>query len=187
MELKEIATGMETQETKDLELHINELASALEDESMVRKAKLPENVFKDFFVPALTGELKENDVTIMKYVEYAGSPYAEVDIIDDKGEVMFTCPPLYNRSAPKIDKPVLPYTDIAGTYELKKARFKNEADNYMSDVVVGVREDIVVEETSSEEKWKKILGKYTSNNEVKMDDNITVEQDDDLEDFIDYD
>ncbi len=161
-ELKEIAKSMETNEMKELATHIDDLASAFETEENVRKAKLPEKVFEEFFLPNLNGDDENNGVALMKYVEYAGGPYNEVDIIDKDGSTLFTCPPLYNRSTGE-NKSNIPYSEIAGTYELKKARLAAEADNYMHSVAGGINDSITIEESSSEFKWNKIFDRYKEN------------------------
>ena len=187
MELEKIAGEMESAELKTLSSNINELNDALNEPSNVLKAKLPEAVFKEFFLPGLSGEIKENDVTLMKYIEYAGTPYSEVDIIDDEGKVIFTCPPLYKRSINQLEKDPIPYTEIAGTYELKKTRMASEATAYMSEAVADIRSDVKISKDTSEDKWNNIFNRYKTPNTETADNNPTVSDDEDLDEIIDYD
>lgn len=189
--LKQIAANMENQDMAELKSHIDDLDAVLNSEENTIKAKLPENVFSNTFLPSIAGETTNNDVMLMKYVEYAGGPYKEVDIVGRDGEVLYTCPPLYNRSENTAKTGNIPYSEIAGTYELKKARLPAEADNYMNNVAGGIKQNVKIEENSNEFKWGKIIDKYKKP-EINEDDlivpnlpNTNTDKIDD--DIIDYD
>jgi len=186
MELKAIADDIETAERKELTTHIDELTEALSETNMP-KAKLPESVFKEFFLPALSGEESDNRVAVMKYIEYAGTAYSEVDIIDKTGNVLFTCPPLYDRSINKANSPTIPYTEIAGTYELKKSRMVVEANNYMTEVVGNIRTDVDIDKTSGKERWQEIFKGYKEETKPSDIENNPTIDDSELDDLIDYD
>lgn len=171
--LKQIAANLQNEDMAVLKANIDDLDKALEQDSFMVKAKLPEQLFKEVFLPAITGVDKNGGVAVMKYIEYAGGPYREVDVVDKNGKTLFTCPPMYNRSDTKNNNNI-PYSQIASTYELKKARMANEANRYMQDVAGGISRNIVIEESSSEFKWNKIVERYTlpSNQEQSISDNI---------------
>lgn len=186
-ELKDMALGMERKDKEQLKSTIDDLSSALEVDN--KKARLPENIFKHSFLPSLNGDIPENDVALAKYVEYAGGPYKEVDIVNNRGEIVYTCPPLYNRSSGK-EGSKIPYNELAGTYELKKARLPSEADNYMNNIAVGISNEISVEKTSNEYRWGKIFDRYTVNEDIPIVDGnkpSNVQNDKIDDDFIDYD
>lgn len=178
--LQKIANGLENNDLKLLKDSIDELDNALKNDEFMQRAKMSESIFKTSFLPTIAGKEKDNGVTIMKYIEYAGGPYREVDIIDRDGNVLYTCPPVYNRSNNENNKR-LPYSQIAATYELKKARMANEADVYMHNVASGINSTVVIEETSSEFIWNKIVDKYykddvkTDNIEIKTNNTNTID------------
>ena len=61
-------------------------------------ARLEEYIFANVFIPLFAGD--ENllyDVTFQTWINVAGSPYKEVDIIDNKGKVLFAVPPILDR------------------------------------------------------------------------------------------
>jgi len=189
-ELKEIAAAMNNTATEELKSHIDELDLALS--VAPKKARMPEHVFKEHFMTPLAKE--KNGIAHMKYIEYAGGPYSEVDIIDNSGTVLYTCPPLYNRSNVDDNAKNLPLAQIAGTYELKKARMESEATNYMNEVVVGINNNVKIDESDASFKWSKIYSRYveeekntsTVKNEAPVS-TPTSTQDEDLESYIVYD
>ena len=184
--LHKISTEMENNDLKLLKESIDELDNALQTDEYILKAKMPEVIFKEAFLPTIAGKEIDNGVAIMKYIEYAGGPYREVDIIDRDGNTLFTCPPIYNRSINDVNKR-MPYSQIAGTYELKKARLAMEANNYMENVAVGIANTITIEETSSEFKWGKIVDRYYKQEDTKESSNNEINRNIINDDFINYD
>jgi hypothetical protein len=172
--LQKIANGLENNDLKLLKSSIDELDDALKSDEFMQRAKMSESIFKSAFLPTIAGKEKDTGVTIMKYIEYAGGPYREVDIIDREGNVLYTCPPVYNRSNNDNNKR-LPYSQMAATYELKKARMASEADVYMHNVASGINNSVVIEETSSEFIWNKIIDKYYK--EDIVNENIEIKTD----------
>lgn len=62
--------------------------------------KLPEYIFLQSFFPYFSGvkPITEKDDVLGQWVSVAGTPMDEVDIIDDKGTVLFRVPPLVDTS-----------------------------------------------------------------------------------------
>ena len=54
------------------------------------RARIPENIFNEVFKPVFEGRVEENRDRIEKWVELAGSPYSEVDLIGEEGVVVAT-------------------------------------------------------------------------------------------------
>jgi len=66
------------------------------------KRRLEESIFVHVFLPMFLGtpmEQRQYKVDLPNWVAYAGNPYWEVDVIDTKGTVLFTVPPIFDRSA----------------------------------------------------------------------------------------
>lgn len=61
-------------------------------------AKLPEDIFKEVFLPVLAGDTeRKHKEGIADWISIAGTPYKEVDIFDPKTQkVLFRCPPLFD-------------------------------------------------------------------------------------------
>ena len=185
--LKALATELENGDLKLLKESIDELDNALSMDEFIVKAKMPEVIFKEAFLPTIAGIEKDNGVAMMKYIEYAGGPYREVDIVDKDGNTLYTCPPVYNRSVNDGNRR-LPYSQIASTYELKRARMAIEGTNYLHNVSVNISDSVVIEETSSEYVWGKIVNKYyKEDNKLDNIDTITTNRDVIDDGIINYD
>ena len=64
----------------------------------IDKARLSENIFVGVFIPIFAGEKSLYNATIETWINFAGSPYKEVDIIDNRGNVLYTVPAIYDRT-----------------------------------------------------------------------------------------
>ena len=185
--LKALATELENGDLKLLKDSIDELDNALSMDEFIVKAKMPEAIFKEAFLPTIAGMEKDNGVAMMKYIEYAGGPYREVDIVDKDGNTIYTCPPVYNRSVNDNNRR-LPYSQIASTYELKKARMAVEGNNYLHNVSANISDSVVIEETSSGFIWGKIVDRYYKEDIATNNTNLTEANRDIIDDgFINYD
>lgn len=188
-ELKKIAEDMNNSDIKELKSTIDDLDKMLSEPVETNRAKLPESIFKNMFVEDLIKN-KGQGVIGAKFIEYAGGPYNEVDIIDNKGDTIFTCPPIYDRSSTDKKTKQIPFSEIAGTYELKKSRMPSEANKYMNDISSSIKNSVKVEENGNAYRWSVILNKYNDDAESKEDTitesiNINTNKVDD--DLIDYD
>lgn len=76
---------------------INDAFQSLVVETVDRQ-KMPEPIFKEHFLPFLSGQkdLGDNPNIVKEWVDAAKSPVAEVDVVDETGQVIFTVPPLYD-------------------------------------------------------------------------------------------
>ncbi len=62
------------------------------------RKKLPEQIFKSTFLPMFAGQETHPDITVGVWISIAGTPFAEVDIIDEQGQTLFSVPPIFERS-----------------------------------------------------------------------------------------
>lgn len=66
------------------------------------RRRLEEHIFKNVFLPMFLGQPNPavgEPIRIGNWTAFAGSPHAEVDVIDARGQVLFTVPPAYNAKA----------------------------------------------------------------------------------------
>lgn len=75
---------------------INELLEAVE----TPKARIPEPVFREIFLPYFTGEKEpsRNEDAIAHWVGLVGSATESANVVNVKGEVLFEVPPMYDSS-----------------------------------------------------------------------------------------
>lgn len=83
------------------------ISSVLEESNTHEgKANIAEDIFVNVFLPFFAGEENIYKVGLGNWVTVAtnggslpGGQFREVDVIDDKGKVLFTVPPIYDRNA----------------------------------------------------------------------------------------
>lgn len=100
------------------------------------KGKLPENIFQQYFLPFFAGEkpiTSENKI-MENWISVAGTPMAEVDIIDNAGKVLFSVPSLFDT---KIIDTVIKdrktsLTDIYANTDARTARIPAEGATYLA-------------------------------------------------------
>ncbi len=83
------------------------------------RKKLPEEHFVTFFLPLFAGLETHPDINIGRWVSIAGTPFAEVDIINHHGQTLFTVPPIFERNVIDTTKvSEMSIQSITATYEL---------------------------------------------------------------------
>lgn len=75
----------------------NFLSEIVEDAAQNR-AQLPEPLFREHFLPFFSGasSIKDRSDVITKWIGIAGSPVAEVDVVNEQGQALFTVPGYYD-------------------------------------------------------------------------------------------
>lgn len=83
------------------------------------RKKLPEELFVTYFLPMFAGLETHPDVNIGRWVSIAGTPFAEVDIINQHGQTLFTVPPIFERNVIDTTKVSdMSIQSVTATYEL---------------------------------------------------------------------
>lgn len=84
------------QQMSQMSKDVNKVFTALCVENDQVLGKIPESVFQGYFLPYFSGELSMADTTVVgQWVGIAGTPAAEVRIIDDAtGAELYRVPPL---------------------------------------------------------------------------------------------
>lgn len=145
------------------------------DLSKDSKAKLPEFVFKQYFLDffkdyhKLSANDKDKSPLYAKWVELAGSEYNEVDVIDSNGEVIFTTPGL-------LAKPVVDFArarqsrvnDIANDAKLHN-RTDIEKTNFINSKITSIMNGMITVDNNTEAKrWSKILKRFDKEKEPDL-------------------
>jgi hypothetical protein len=141
-------------------------------------SKLPEEIFKSYFLPFFLGETKEAPTSdrnpLTDWISIAGTPMAEVEIISPAGEVLFAVPALYDTDMLNIvtRSPGNSIADIAHEYELRKAVLPRAAANFLNTALLNKSEAIFKssDEKSTSERWDEIRKRY---NKGSFSDGIT--------------
>ena len=131
-------------------------------------AKLPEIIFKEHFVEFFktyssnTAPTEADSTTYARWLTIAGSEFNEVDIIDDKGNVIFTVPPMLTK--PNVDYKATRTINVNDTaYDAvnKFNRTPAESSNFITNKVSKLMSGAITVDTNEDEsRWKRILNRY---------------------------
>jgi len=123
---------------------------------------LPEAVFVEYFLDYLKNPAAQPESTLMsKWIELAGGPYNEVNIIDGSGNVLYAVPGIF--AAPNIDYGSLGnynFSEIAANYNLKKKLTAAQATNYLGSILGGMDSSLHVNAQGIIMRWANIFSRY---------------------------
>ena len=128
----------------------------------IANAVLPEKVFVEYFLDYFKDREKYADTPLLsKWVELAGGPYREVDIIDDNRNVLYTAPGAM--MAPMVDYENLNNIDfsrIASNYNMKKNITAVQGTNYLNGILSMVPNNIHTDVNKYINRWIAIFNRY---------------------------
>jgi hypothetical protein len=164
-QLQQVADQMESVQAKQ----VTELANTLYTELVenVRVNTIPEIVFKEYFLEHLksviNGKVEHSPLTL-KWLELAGGPYNEVNVIDSNNNVVFTTPGLFSR--PEVNSDIskqMNYPEMAAMYIARSNRLEVDGINYLSQELSGLKSLVSSNAHSDYLKWKLIFDRYNTN------------------------
>lgn len=144
-------------------------------------SKLPEDIFKNYFLPYFTGEKTPSraEPVFARWVGIAGNPVAPVDIIDKNEEVLFRVPPLYDTGLMS-DLQGKTMREIFAQYNLYNNNLPQVANNFLTKALTAKSENYdSVSLKDAEVQWKAILKRYDKYKDDKIADK-NQDGDDDL-------
>lgn len=165
-------TGMDTFKNSKLSDQIASIHKALVVDVEVKK--IPESTFVKEILPILTGEVVSTEFPLLM-AAVAGTPFSEVDVIDDAGNTLFRMPALLERN-------IISHVEASKrgsmasmliTAEMMIRQSPRRAQNYLEHEFNGRgisqnREEIIKQR---QERWNVILARYgkslTATGEVK--------------------
>jgi len=183
--LKEYSEKLTTIKTEAVKEQINEVANEL---LLVENAKLLESVFVEYFLDHFkSGQNDIHSALTLKWIELAGSPFNEVDIVDDNGNIIYSVPPIMAR--PNIDEAVenMDFNNIMATYQLKKNNIAALGANYINTQLNNVGKNIKADNKNIyTERWLSIFNRYIEQEE-HIDSVPKIKINTSLDTMIDYD
>lgn len=156
-------------EAENLRLHNEAAAEATNDlfDAMIADKQnnvLPEHIFTQYFLPYFAGKvpITKKTTVMADWVSIAGSPVAEVDIIDGSNNVMFTVPSLFdtriiNPSRSEDEKTLGQIYDL---YSLKSNNLPIIASRYLREAIYEKTENLTEELPAKDTRWDDILTRY---------------------------
>lgn len=184
---KDIAEKIESQMTDRVKENIKNSTDVIYD-SLVNhqiRGRLPESIFVNHFLGFFSGEkpaTPENKI-IEQWISIAGTPMSEVDIVNEKGEVLFNVPSLFETNMLDIAKTSTTNSlpQIYGTYDAKVNHIPAVGNKYLADALGDKIENMVKDSpvlNTNKQRWNDILTRYNkleqsqSTNVIKEDDNL---------------
>ena len=128
---------------------------------------LPEEVFVDVFLPFFAGEEKvdSQNNTVAKWISVAGTPMAEVTIIDNNGDTLFSVPSIFDTSVIDVVKKDirLGLKEIVANKEIHSRNIPAAGEKYIVNALdqkanAILRPSLVVEKNAA--RWNEILTRY---------------------------
>lgn len=155
--------------------------------------KLPENLFVRDFLPFFSGQVPLNKASqhYQYWIGIAGTPMNEVDIIDNKGNTIFTVPPLMNADFINPNKRHKAMGDIFTEQSLHSSHSPAAGNSYLARELsqrVSEFEDNSKPLLTYEQRWSQIFNRYgvsaTSEDRTNNVGRTTSNNGDDVEDLI---
>jgi hypothetical protein len=135
---------------------------------------LPEPVFREHFLPYFVNPLvaEQNNKIVAAWVGIAGTPMAEVNVVNPKGEVLFTVPPLIDSNIFNVvRKPrESSFQDIQAETQLRQSNPNARAADYFNESTsrrVGGMIQESPNRSINEQRWADIFQYYNIDNPDK--------------------
>lgn len=86
---------------QQLDSRVESIKTDLAQQEEVNVPRMPERVFKHIWLPFFAGDEKllYKVAITPHWVNFAGSIYQKVHVVDERGQVLFTVPPILDRTA----------------------------------------------------------------------------------------
>jgi len=152
----------------------------------VQNATIPYDVFGAYFLDHFKyGGVMDNEAPLtLKWLELAGGPYGEVDIVDNNGNIIITTPGMFCR--PDIDDNVsgVDYSNLVSEYNLRANRLHADGVNYANTNLSGVGDGIKTKHDEFNFRWEAVFNRY-ENKSDNVVDTTKPKKDEDLS-FLDF-
>jgi len=145
-------------------------------------ARIPEEVFLEGFLPYFSGqkEVTAKNTIFAQWESIAGGISNEVDVIDNKNQIVVTVPPLVDTTnvLPNVEK----VKHLGEVWETYRKMCDNNAAG--SEDFLASNGSMKVKEDQNKQRWLNIMDKYGVS---PPDDNIKKDNKEDVDDMLEYD
>ncbi len=156
--------------TRNLEEESNEMLSriypALVENTLETMSRLPEEIFVRYFLPFFSGQLDVNykPEILTQWIAIAGSPMAEVAIINPLGEVLYTVPGIFDTSFINLTRATksISFKQLVQQAALLSSNIPVVGDRFLAQGLAQKYEEFAepVENTSARARWIEIFKRY---------------------------
>lgn len=122
--------------------------------------QISEEVFRNFYLPCFAGFVNPPN-WIMNWTQVAGSPMAEVLVVDNEGRALFQVPPLLASSKAFLVNRAGGLKDIFDRHEMLKNSISADHSNYVYNALDDKIKELPENHTqNAKEVWNTIFARY---------------------------
>lgn len=125
-------------------------------------SKLPENVFRDYFLPRFASRVADPGNWLVEWISIAGTPTAPVDIVDNTGTTIFRVPAvLYTKNISNMQGGAS-FDDIFTRYIMHKNNLAQRGTAFITAEMKKKADSIYTDEGVSDiqKQWYSIYDRY---------------------------
>lgn len=145
----------------------NQTFEALVVEPSREKSRIPEQTFKDHFLPYFSGQanVSDNPDVLPMWVGIAGSPSSEVSVVDQSGNVLYDVPAIMDLSIIDSSRRKLgeSLSSIYSQYELHSNQLPVVGERYLVEAMERKTSTLFKESeqfTNNSKRWNNIFERY---------------------------
>lgn len=145
----------------------NQTFEALVVEPSREKSRIPEQTFKDHFLPYFSGQanVSDNPDVLPMWVGIAGSPSSEVSVVDQSGNVLYDVPAIMDLSIIDSSRRKLgeSLSNIYSQYELHSNQLPVVGERYLVEAMERKTSTLFKESeqfTNNSKRWNNIFERY---------------------------
>lgn len=186
-ELKNIASKMVENKAAEISSFINGIHKEIVED--IANVTIPYDIFGEYFLDFFKhGGFMDTEAPLtLKWLELAGGPYSEVDIVDSNNNIVITAPGIFCR--PEIDLNVsnLNYNSLMDEYNLRSNRLHSDGINYANANLSGISKGIKTKHDEFNFRWEAVFKRYDVHKKVsKKHTKKEINNNNDI-DFLDFD
>lgn len=152
---------------RDSENALNVIFPALVEKANEVSSKLPENIFVQYFLPYFAGQidLSNRPGLMAEWISIAGSPMAEVAIIDNNWNILYYVPGVFDTSFIDIRsrENVMSFKNITDQAALMSSNLPVLGDRFLTNSLGQKFNNMVDSMTSTDynrQRWMSIFNRY---------------------------
>ena len=174
--LNEIDKQQGVKETKIAQKIIDDI---LDGVKQISNKQIPLEVYKEYFEPLFLGKetlTKENTYLIDKYISYAGSIKASLDVVDEAGNIIATLPGIVSPT-PKEFIENIPY-DFEGIKNKHSMQSNTTKGRYANEAMIETVVDNLREELKNKDYVEKLEEFLVKEEDIQIEQQVYVVYDD---------
>lgn len=151
------------------------------------QAVIPESIFRDYFLPRFVGAVQDSRADwVLKWISVAGSPVAEVGVIDDiTKQQLFVVPPLLYTNNLGLDRKEGDLGDIFSRYKQITNNLPQGGTKFLFEALHYKNQEYLssLNISPAEAQWYSIMIRYG----LIQEDQVTGSGEPSVEDMFDFD